>query len=247
MAPPSRRAFLKSASAVAAAAVMPACDREEAGKTRASTETTEYRFFTAEEARFIEAAVARLIPADETGPGAIEADVPRFMDLQLAGAWGAGEGLYRSGPWQAGKPEQGYQLQFTPAEFFRNALRGIAEDLRKHGFESLARLKPDEQDAYLRGLEEDSRDLGGVPSDVFFKSLLELTVEGFFCDPVYGGNKDMAGWKLVGFPGAYANFYEFVDQHGIAFNRPPMSIAQGPSGTAHAHADGKYCRGHVSC
>ena len=239
MAPPSRRAFLKGAGAVAAAVVMPACDRDGTGKTHALTETVQYKFFTADEARIIEAAVSRLIPADETGPGAIEADVPRFMDRQLAGSWGTGDGLYRSGPWQAGKPEQGYQLQLTPADLFRTALRGIAEDLRKRGSESLARLKPDEQDAYLRSLETNSHDLAGVPSDVFFKSLLELTIEGFFADPVYGGNKDMVGWKLVGFPGAYANFYEFVDQHGIAFNRPPMSIGQDPSGTAHAHADGR--------
>ena len=78
-----------------------------------------------------------------------------------------------------------------------------------------------------------------MPSNVFFESLLELTIEGFFADPIYGGNKDMVGWKLVGFPGAYANFYEFVDQHGIAFKRPPMSIAQNASGAIHGHTHPK--------
>ena len=107
MAPPTRRAFLKSAGAIAAAVLVPACDREEADKTPASTATPQYRYFSTEEARFIEAAVARLIPADETGPGALEADVPRFMDLQLDGPWGAGAGLYRSGPWRPGKSEHG--------------------------------------------------------------------------------------------------------------------------------------------
>jgi len=143
--------------------------------------------------------------------------------------------LYRSGPWQPGKPEQGYQLPFTPAELFRNALRAIAEDLRKTNRGSFANLKAEDQDAYLRALEREARDLGGVPSNIFFESLLGMTIEGFFSDPVYGGNKGMVGWKLIGFPGAYANFYDFVDQHGIAFTRPPMSLAQDASGTVHVH------------
>lgn len=63
-----------------------------------------YRFFTAPEAAFIEAAVDRLIPPDEIGPGAVQAGVPTYIDRQLDGAWGAGERLYRSGPWQAGTP-----------------------------------------------------------------------------------------------------------------------------------------------
>ena len=85
----------------------------------------------------------------------------------------------------------------------------------------------------LQALEKESRDLGGVPSNVFFQALLAITIEGYFCDPVYGGNKDMVSWKLIGFPGAYANYYELVDQHGIAFNRPPISLGQDASGTIH--------------
>jgi gluconate 2-dehydrogenase gamma chain len=228
----SRRSFLQGAGVAAAAIVAPACDR---GTQQLATQRTRYAFFTADEAAFIEAAVERLIPADETGPGALDADVPVFIDRQLAGAWGAGADLYRSGPWRSGKPEQGYQLPFTPAELFRNALRAIGEDLRKAERGSFAKLKAEDQDAYLRTLESKSRDLGGVPSNVFFESLLEITIEGFFSDPVYGGNKNMIGWKLIGFPGAYANFYEFVDQHGIAFKRPPMSLSQDASGTVHLH------------
>ena len=227
----SRRSFLLGAGAAAAAAVTPACDRS----TRTGTQRQPYAFFNADEAAFIEPAVARLIPADELGPGALEADVPVFIDRQLAGAWGAGERLYRSGPWRQGKPEQGYQLPFTPAELFRTALRAIADDLRGANRGSFAKLAPQDQDAYLKRLESESRDLGGVPSNTFFQSLLEMTLEGFFSDPVYGGNKDMVGWKLVGFPGAYANYYELVDQHGIRFTRPPMSLAQDASGTIHVH------------
>lgn len=190
----------------------------------------------------IEAAVAHLIPADESGPGALEAHVPAYIDRQLAGAWGAGERLYRSGPWQAGKPGQGYQLPFTPAELFRNALRTIAADLAKSNRGKFSRLDPQQQDAYLGALENESRDLGGVPSDVFFQVLLDMTVEGFFADPVYGGNNDMIGWKLIGFPGAYANYYEFVDQHGIAFTRPPISLAQDAGGTRSRSRTGASAR-----
>jgi gluconate 2-dehydrogenase gamma chain len=100
----------------------------------------------------------------------------------------------------------------------------------------LGTISPDEQDSFLSVLENDSRDLGGVPSSTFFESLLEMTIEGFFCDPAYGGNKDMVGWRLIGFPGAYANYYELVDQHGIAFNRPPMSLAQDARGMIHLNA-----------
>jgi gluconate 2-dehydrogenase gamma chain len=49
-----------------------------------------YVFLNGEEAAFIEAAVARLIPADDKWGGAIEAAVPTYIDRQLAGAWGAG-------------------------------------------------------------------------------------------------------------------------------------------------------------
>lgn len=226
----SRRSFLKGAAA--AVIVAPACERP---VRNGASQRAPYSFFNSDEAAFIEPAVARLIPADETGPGALEADVPVYIDRQLAGAWGSGADLYRSGPWQAGKPEQGYQLPFTPAELFRNALRAVNEEFRKSEHGSFGKLNTEDQDAYLRGLESEARDLGGVPSNIFFESLLEMTIEGFFSDPVYGGNKDMVGWKLIGFPGAYANFYEFVDQHGIAFNRPPMSLSQDASGTIHVH------------
>jgi gluconate 2-dehydrogenase gamma chain len=88
-----------------------------------------YLFLNSEEAAFIEAAVARLIPADSRWAGGLEAGVPNYIDKQLGGAWGAGERLYRSGPWQPGTPSQGYQLPFTPAELFRTALAAINNEL----------------------------------------------------------------------------------------------------------------------
>jgi gluconate 2-dehydrogenase gamma chain len=205
---PARRRLFKAAGATGLAAAIPL-------PAPAQPKAPAYTFFNAHEAAIVEAAVARLIPKDELGPGALEAGVPAFIDRQLAGAWGAGERLYRSGPWRQGTPSQGYQLAFTPAELFRNALRGVDA-----GFD---KMPAEKQDEYLKLLEKEKRDLGGVPSDVFFEALLDATIEGFFSDPVYGGNRDMAGWKLIGFPGAYANYYELVG-HNVELTVPPMSL-----------------------
>jgi gluconate 2-dehydrogenase gamma chain len=191
-----------------------------------------YLFFNASEARFIEAACERLIPADEAGPGALGAGVPNYLDKQLAGAWGAGERLYRSGPWQSGTPSQGYQLPFTPAELFHTALRAINRELEKRGA-AFADLAADAQDDYLKSLESEAADLDGVPAPVFFDMLLKMTVEGFFSDPVYGGNRDMVGWRMIGFPGAYADYYEAIDRHGVKFEGAPTSLAE--DGQGHVH------------
>jgi gluconate 2-dehydrogenase gamma chain len=221
-------ALLPTAAAAAAEPAAPAPGGDTAAKPV-------YLFFNAAEAKFIEAACERLIPADESGPGALGAWVPNYIDKQLAGAWGAGERLYRSGPWIAGTPTQGYQLPFTPAELFHTALRAILRDF-EHQVRFTAR-SPGDQDAYLKSLESGAHDLDGVPSAVFFNMLLKMSVEGFFSDPVYGGNRDMVAWRMIGFPGAYANFLETVDRHGVKFERDPMSLAEDGEGHIHVHPD----------
>ena len=94
-------------------------------------------------------------------------------------------------------------------------------------------MSSDHQDAYLGHLESGGKDLGGVPSNVFFEHLWECTLEGFFSDPVYGGNRDMVAWRMIGFPGAYASYYDVVDQHNIKINRAPTSIGEDPHGGMH--------------
>jgi gluconate 2-dehydrogenase gamma chain len=234
----TRRTFFKAAGATAAAltakahALTPDEAQHGHGAAPAAPAATgasapaAYLYFRPDEARFVEAAVARLIPLDANGPGALEAGVPNYIDRQLGGAWGAGERLYRSGPWQPGLPGQGYQLPFTPAELFRNALRAINDDVQKRRNTTFDKLPGNEQDAYLESLQTGNQSLNGVPAHTFFESLLALTIEGFFADPIYGGNKDMASWKMIGFPGAYASFYHLVDQHGVLFTRPPMSMGE---------------------
>lgn len=236
----SRRSFLTAGSA---AALVPAADAatpaertipSSAASAASALAKESYLFFNAEEAAFIEAALQRLIPPDTLGPSALQAGVPGYIDRQLAGAWGAGERLYRSGPWAAGTPTQGYQLPLTPAELFRTAMRAIRQQLGTTPFE---KRHGEEQDTYLTQWQTSARDLGGVPSNVFFESLWGMTVEGYFCDPVYGGNRDMAAWKMIGFPGAYGAFYELVDRHGAAFTTAPRSLAQTGAGHVHVMPD----------
>jgi len=202
------------------------------GSASADAPATTYLFLNADEAAFIEAAVARLIPVDNKWGGALEAGVPNYIDKQLAGAWGAGERLYRSGPWQQGTPSQGYQLPFTPAELFRTALDAISKELSQAGT-PMAKMTADQQDAYLHSLEAGGKDLGGVPSGVFFAHLWECTLEGFFSDPVYGGNRGMIGWQMIGFPGAYASYYDLVDLHGTTLCCLPRSLGDDVHGHVH--------------
>jgi gluconate 2-dehydrogenase gamma chain len=194
-----------------------------------------YLFFDSEEALFIEAACDRLIPPDESGPGALGAGVPNYLDKQLGGAWGAGERLYRSGPWQSGTPSQGYQLPFSPAELFHASLRAISRDLGRGT--PFHEMSADAQDVYLQSLESGAHDLDGVPSAVFFDMLLKMAVEGFFSDPVYGGNRGMVAWRMIGFPGAYADYFEAIDHHGVKFEREPMSLAEDGHGHVHVRRD----------
>jgi gluconate 2-dehydrogenase gamma chain len=240
----SRRALFKATGAIGAAALPAGAAVESANAQQTATAmvatmphshaaaapATTYVFFNSEEAAFIEAAVARLIPADDQSPGALEGGASNYMDRQLAGAWGAGERLYRSGPWQPGTPSQGYQLPYTPGELFHTALAAISKELVDTPF---AAMRPADQDSYLKRLEAGGHDLGGVPSEVFFAQLWECTLEGFFSDPVYGGNQNMIGWKLIGFPGAYASYYDLVDKHGIKFEREPTSLAEDAHGHVH--------------
>jgi len=245
----SRRGLIKKAGAAGAvalaptvigtAAAQPAMDVAQAARPGPAPDQRgtnqapiTYIFFNPAEAAFLEAAVARLIPADERWPGALECGVTNYIDKQMAGAWGAGERLYRSGPWQRGLPGQGYQLPYTPAELFRTAIGAINKELSRTPF---AKMTPEQQDAYLKELETGDKDLGGVPGRVFFADLWQATNEGFFSDPVYGGNRDMMAWRMIGFPGAYASYYDLVDKHGIRVEREPMSLAQDAAG--HLHPD----------
>jgi gluconate 2-dehydrogenase gamma chain len=177
---------------------------------------TDFKFFTPAELAFIQAAVGRLIPNDEVGPGAVEAGVPFFLDRQLAGPFGRGDHYFLGGPWPKGAAEQGYQSRFSPAQLYRAAIAGV-DRYAAANFNGAAfsKLSAADQDKVLKSLESGDAKLdGGVESKSFFAMLLQNTKEGYFSDPIYGGNKDMGPWKMIGFPGAHYDYKEWVNRHG---------------------------------
>jgi gluconate 2-dehydrogenase gamma chain len=192
----TRRSFVAASSA---AALLPiaASPADTAADSRTEP-AAGYQFFNQDEARFVESACARLIPADAAGPGALEAGAPLYLDAQLAGPWGTGDRLHRSGDWQAGSPA----LACTPALFVRTALHALDLELQQRGT-SFHLMPPDAQDAFLGALRRGDANLG-VWSRGFFDLMLQLTVEGFFSAPRRGLPRDRIPWRLSGFPGAFA-------------------------------------------
>ena len=223
---PARRRFLKSVTAIGGAASFPvptlAAEAHAQHGARGSPQT--YLFLTQPEVAFVEAAVARLIPADELGPGAKEAGVAYFIDRQLFGGWGTMAKMYRQGPWPEGTPQQGYQSPLTPQQVYRIGIGEVNAHCAKQYGNSFSALTAAQQDEVLRGLDGGKIELEGVRSQFFFNMLLANTLEGFFADPIYGGNRDKAGWKLVGFPGVAAVYTAHVEQHGVPYNAVPVSI-----------------------
>ncbi|RJS94845.1 gluconate 2-dehydrogenase subunit 3 family protein [Salinisphaera sp. Q1T1-3] len=188
-------------------------------------------FFKADEWRFIKAAVDRLIPADDTGPGALEANVPVFLDLQLASDYGEAASWYMQGPFVPDAPSVfGYQLPYTPAELYRAAIAAIDAHCRKAHGDAFAALTTADQEHVLSSLENGDiqlpdTDRGPLPARSFFGFLLKNTKEGFLADPIYGGNKHMVGWKMLGFTGARASFREWVDQYDRPYPLGPVSLS----------------------
>jgi gluconate 2-dehydrogenase gamma chain len=182
-------------------------------------------FFFADEGSLIEAVVDRLIPADERGPGGKDAGCAVFIDRQLAGPYGRGDGLYMKPPFMPGAATQGYQGADTPAAQYRGGLKALAEHVKNtFNGKSFTQLSPRDQDEVMAGLESGSITLKDVDGAQFFALLLANTMEGFFADPIYGGNRDMAGWKLIGFPGARYDYRDWVERHNEPYPLPPVSI-----------------------
>ncbi len=184
---------------------------------------------TGREMALLYAITARLIPADAYSPSAAELDAPVFISRKLAGPFGQGARTYTEGPFGPGTPEQGFQSEWKPADLYRQGLLRFNQAVAAEGvpFDQMA---PDEQDAVLRRWKAGKLDLAPVPAALFFKQVVANTIEGFFADPVYGGNKGMAAWRMIGFPGAHAAYLDEVERHGVPFDRPPVSLAE-----FHAH------------
>ena len=184
-----------------------------------------YLFLSNEEVAFVAAAVARLIPADALGPGAFEAGCVLFIDRQLSGSYGRADRWYMQGPWQEGDDQQGMQGRMSPAETYRAGVRAVNAHCREHFTgKTFNELATDDQDALLTAMEKGEVALQGIKAKSFFAMLLQNTIEGFFADPLYGGNRDMVGWKLIGFPGARYDHRDVINKHGEPYTLPPVGI-----------------------
>ncbi|MBB2972955.1 gluconate 2-dehydrogenase subunit 3 family protein [Mesorhizobium sp. RMAD-H1] len=189
-------------------------------------------FFTHDEAQTIEAIVDRLVPADDLSIGGKEAGCAVFIDRQLAGFFGSSERHYMKGPFAKGLPQQGLQSPVLPTERYRAGIAALDDYCRKtFSGKVFSALAPADQDKVLQDLEKGSIDLGDADARTFFELVLQNTMEGFFADPIYGGNKDMVSWTMIGFPGARYDYRGFVDKHNQPYPLPPMSIIGRPDWT----------------
>lgn len=187
-------------------------------------------FFTADEAATIEAMANRLIPADDLGPGGGEAGCAVFLDRQLMGPYGSSAWLYMQGPFAKGTPQQGLQDEYPPATRYRAALDAIAAHCREHFDGRLFHaLSPQDQDALLTAIDSGRSGITGLDEKGFFEMLLQNMMEGYFADPIYGGNRDMAGWKLVGFPGTRYDYREMLARPNQPYNEPPVGLTGRPA------------------
>lgn len=167
----SRREMLRRSAALGAVAAVPAKVLAQAANA------APYANFTAAEAATLEALVARLIPADANGPGALEAGAARYIDGALGSALAAQRPVYAAG------------------------LAALETYAQSSGGGSFAALPPERQDELIGDLEQ-NRAPGFTPSSAaFFELVLAHTLEGTFGDPHYGGNQDFIGWELIGYPG----------------------------------------------
>ena len=185
-----------------------------------------WQFFTADEASAMEAIVDRIIPPDPETPGGKDAGCAVFIDRQLKGPYGSATGHYMSGPFVKGAKEQGPQSPLTPAELYRKGLAGLDQYCKASlGGSAFAQLSAEQQDEVLKKVEAGEAKFNDVDAQGFFDALLKDVPEGFFSDPIHGGNRDMVGWKMIGFPGIRYDYRDWIHRHNERYPYPPVSIA----------------------
>jgi len=188
--------------------------------------TDTFRFFTAREAAAVVALVDTLIPKDDVGPGGVEVGVPIFIDREMASAYGRGARMYLDGPFGEGTPQQGYQLPLPPAELYRIGLADLnAWCARTRGGKTFDQLSAADRTAALKVVEAGRAEFAQVPAQAFFSMLLQNTMEGYFADPIHGGNRDKAVWKMIGFPGAIGMYADDIEKYlNKKYDVEPKSI-----------------------
>jgi gluconate 2-dehydrogenase gamma chain len=215
-----RRNFLKgavvggAAAASGTAVATTAAEAQNQSQSQAAPQPG-YAFLNIEEAAFVEALVDHMVPADDLSPKGTDIGINIFIDRALAGGWGKGERLYMQGPWKRGTPNQGYQLPLTPAQLYRAGIAATNVHCRKtYGGKPFEQLDARQREEVLLGLSEGKITFeNGPPARTFWGTVYATVMQGMFSDPIYGGNRDKAGWKLIGFPGAIAVHRENVEKY----------------------------------
>jgi gluconate 2-dehydrogenase gamma chain len=133
--------------------------------------------------------------------------------------------IYMSGEHRAeGTPSQGWQLALTPAQVYRTSLLALDRWCLGSRSKRFAELAPTDQDEVLTLLQNGKIELDGISSDTFFQLLWQNVVEGYLSDPLYGGNRDMAAWRMINFPGSNPVLTEAVDLNGELYQLEPTAI-----------------------
>jgi gluconate 2-dehydrogenase gamma chain len=235
-----RRTFLKSAMAGSAAAATGAAGAgtalaqgtrpapAPAATAAGPTSPSGYVFLTPDEGAFVEALVDHMIPADALTPSGTALGIHVYIDRALASGWGQGARLYRQGPWKSGTANQGYQLPLTPAQLWREGIAATDAHCLKAWGRRFDQLASADRQGLLVAMQGGKVSFaGGPPARTFFAMAYQNVMEGLFADPIYGGNRDKAGWKMIGFPGVVAVHARNIDAYrGRAFPAGnPLGIA----------------------
>jgi gluconate 2-dehydrogenase gamma chain len=184
-----------------------------------------WHYFTGAEGRAMEAIADRIIPPDAETPGGKDTGCAVFVDRQLAGPYGHREGHYNRPPFMHGTKQQGEQGEAGPAQQYRKALAALDQHCQsKFSGKAFAELPDGDKDAVLHDLEGNKVSLNGIEGKAFFEQLLKDVQTGFFADPLYGGNRDMVAWKMIGYPGARYNYLDWIDRHNERFPLPPVGL-----------------------
>ncbi len=221
---PSRRRFLKNTGmvigGVAGGSVLGGLlinqDKSDTATTdknkQGAASPTEARMFFTRYEDFVvlEQTTERIYPEDDNGPGAIGLGVPYFIDKQLAGKWGVNAADYRQGPFLDSDPTVDMS-SLTRGEIFILGLRKINEESQKRFDATFAEIEVEQQDEVLTDFANGDVDMKGIGSNRFFDLLRSATLEGAYSDPMYGGNRNMEGWKMKEFPGAVASYADIID------------------------------------
>jgi gluconate 2-dehydrogenase gamma chain len=225
---PTRRQLFKGlALAPMVAAGIAACARS-SDKPAAPPPAADYQptFFNAAEWSLLLAACDRLIPADDVGPGALQAGVPEFIDRHMQTPYASGDIWYMQGPFVEAAPQFGYQGRLPVRDILRVGMKAIDASCQKaFGGKNFSQLDTADQEKTLKAAEAGKLGLDNISDKEFFNQLLAETRMGYFCDPKHGGNKKMAAWKMIGYPGMRADYTDWVEVRDHPYPLPPVDLS----------------------